>query len=111
MKVFHHSHWGSLRSAFRLHALHGVAVVTLFSLSLGLGSVALADSGAPDESPTSTELTAVSGPSDRSSEVRRSSFTASADAYVGMTRSLEREKIESIDPTDWLTRFGTVKRD
>jgi len=85
-------------------------VLAVLAFMVSSGAVA-----GPDNEPPKTaqgaEL-AVSGASRARSplaRLHRSPRAARAEAFVGMTRTSERRRIESIDPKDWLARYGDVQ--
>ena len=109
MSLFHHisGHRGPKRLTRSVALILGMALV-------GFATVAQADPQVSPQSATGSKAgnAAVSGPSGSSHALtarRRSSFVASTAAYVGMTRTSERQKIQNIDPTSWLARFGDVE--
>ena len=94
------------------------AAALLFGLSLLCQSTAaLADEplAGPETAITlaaSAASSAVSGASNSPSPAvgeNANSIAANGDPYVGMTRASERGKIEGINPTGWLARFGNVE--
>ena len=108
MRAFHHE--TILQHPTVLAFRRAIAIVLGIAV-MGVGWVAQADS-ATEGATAKSATVAVSGASDppgAAQQMRRSSFAATTASYLGMTRTSERQKIESIDPTSWLTRFGDVR--
>jgi hypothetical protein len=89
-----------------------MAAVVLAVLAFVASSGAVAESDdEPLKAAQGTAL-AVSGASRAGSPIarlHRGPRAARAEAFVGMTRTSERRRIESIDPKDWLARYGDVQ--
>lgn len=89
-----------------------MAAVALAVLALVAASGAVAESDNQPSKATQSNALAVSGASLAGSPIarqHRSPRAARAEAFVGMTRTSERRRIESIDPKDWLARYGDVQ--